>query len=438
MYNDIEEIYIANKNAGRKYKKGILPIILILTFATVYLLLKREELLAFVPVLAIIISVIIFKIIVYFAVVKPEKTSEWRGVKERYQKLVNNKTKQDIIKYLRINQLLNKETLATIMAYYKDIEPKNKFDLAKVCGGLLTFLSSIGVVATAYDNKDVLKVIGGVIIFAVVMLVLIYMENKFLTKLFEGVLDNTVNYKKIYRMLNGIYIDVINNKLQLKESVKILDESKLEEFSNLYNKYLGSYKLSWFLRSKKDDFSKENIIHSSIIWTRFCVEKINESKIFAGSREQIELFTLISIIATLKESIDQTYRVLYNDNTSNLYTDNKELCFNDLPEPYNNLTNSDVFMSVRALFAAHPSNLKMPNDQNDRRYADMFYVNGAIGELVNRKGDFYTKIWTRTKNDNETLCFPLYVNDLIEYTRLIYSQIDEFILQLKKLAKKGE
>jgi len=76
----------------------------------------------------------------------------------------------------------------------------------------------------------------------------------------------------------------------------ILDKEILEKFSNEFQKYLNNYKLSYYLRSSKNAFSKENIIHSTIIRIRFCVEYINKSKLWDKKSEYIELYTMVSII----------------------------------------------------------------------------------------------------------------------------------------------
>lgn len=220
----------------------------------------------------------------------------------------------------------------------------------------------------------------------------------------------------------------------MKEN-KILDEDLIENFCELFVKYLNKYKLSYYLRDTENNFSKENIIHSAIIWIRFCTREINKSKIFKGCTEAIELYTLISIIDTLSEGLDQLYRVLYKENI-NCYGDEKEICFKDLPENYSNLKNRKCFKEIRAMFSIHPVNLQMPNDLLDRRYADLFYAKSEFSELADIKGDFYTRIWTRTRNDEDTIYFPLYIEDIIKFCRLIYSQLEDFIKRVNDIANK--
>lgn len=435
MFDNIEEIYITNNMEGKKYRKWILPIVIGLAIFMFILIIERKILMSYISVLVVVLLMLILKLGIYVKTVKPKKLIEIIVLKERYRNILYNRTKEAIVEYLKVNSIYNIDTIKTLINYYKDLKLERKFDISKISNYIFSFLSVFGAVLTIY-NMEILNTIYLIILFIFGMTLIFYVENKFLDKLSEGILDGRVNYKKLYKIFAEISLDIINdkNKLKIKEN-KILDENIIEHFSQLFEKYLRNYKLSYFLRSKEDNFSKENIMHSSIIWIRFCANKINESKIFDGSTKSIELYTLISIIDTLKEGLDQLYRVLY-DKENNEYGDDKELCFKDLPEPYNKLKNRECFKEIRAMFAIHPANLKMPNNNKDRRYADLFYAKSEFSEIADRKGDFCTRIWTRTKNDEKTIYFPLYVEDLINYCKLIYSQLEDFITRLKQIANK--
>jgi len=435
MFDDIEEIYIINNMEGKKYKKWILPIVIGLAIFMFALIIARRILLSYISVLLVVLLMLILKLVIYLKTVKPKKLIEIIILKEKYKNILYNRTKEAMILYLKENNIYNIDTIKTLINYYKDLKVERKFDIAQISTYIFSFLSALGAVLVIY-NMNALNTIYLISLFILVIIGIFYIENKFLDKLSEGILDSQVNYKELYKMFTEISLDIINNKnkLKIKEN-KILDESIIEQFSKLFENYLSNYKLSYYLRSKEENFSKENIIHSSIIWIRFCIQEINKSKIFKGSTEAIELYTLISIVDTLKEGLDQIYRVLY-DKVSNDYVDDKELCFKDLPEPYCKLNNSKCFKEIRAMFAIHPANLQMPDNNEDRRYADLFYAKNEIGNIANRKGDFYTKVWNRTKNDDKTIYFPLYVEDLMNFSKLIYSQLEDLIIRLKQIANK--
>lgn len=435
MFDNIEEIYIINNTEGKKYKKWILPVVIVLAILMFILIITRKIILSYISILVVVLLMIILKIIIYLNKIQPKGLLDILFLKEKYKKITYSITKDNMVRYLKENNIYNIDTVNILVDYYKDFEVEKKFDISKISNYIFSFLSVLGVVLTIY-NMNVLNTIYLIALFILMIIAIFYLENKFLDKLSEGILDSRINYKELYKMFTEIYLDIVNNKnkLNIKEN-KILDESFIEQFSTLFEKYLKNYKLSYFFRSKEDNFSKENIIHSSIIWIRFCVNQINESRIFNGSTKSIELYTLISIIDTLKEGLDQIYRVLYNTD-NNEYGDDKALCFKDLPEPYNKLKNSQCFKEIRAIFAIHPSNLKMPDNKEDRRYADLCYAKSEFSKIANRKGDFYTRIWTRTKNDEATIYFPLYVKDLIDFSKLIYSQLEQFIIRLEQIANK--
>lgn len=436
MFDDIEEIYITNNTEGKKHKKWILPIVIGLAILMFTLIIIRRIILSYVSVLVVVLLMIILKIIIYLKRVQPKGLLDILFLKEKYKKITYSITKDNMVRYLKENNIYNVDTVNIIADYYKDFKVEKKCDILKISNYIFSFLSVFGVILTIY-NMNLLNTLYLILIFILILIAIFYGENKFLDKLSEGILDSRVNYKELYKIFTEIYLDIINNKnrLKIKEN-KILDESIIEQFSKLFENYLSNYKLSYYLRSKQENFSKENIIHSSIIWIRFCTNEINKSKIFKGSTKPIELYTLISIIDTLKESIDQIYRVLYNKK-NNQYGNDKKLCFKDLPEPYSKLKNRECFKEIRAMFAIHPANLQMPNNEKDKRYADLFYAKNEIGNIINRKGDFYTKVWNRTKNDDKTIYFPLYVEDLIDFSKLIYSQLEEFIIRLQQIANKN-
>ena len=435
MFDNIEEIYIDNNTEGKKYKKWILPIVIGLAVSMFTLIIIRKIILSYVSVLVVVLLMIILKIIIYLKIVQPKSLLDILFLKEKYKKITYSITKENMVRYLKENNIYNIDTVNILTDYYKDFKVEKKFDTSKISNYIFSFLSVFATVLTIY-NMNVLNTIYVIAFFILMIIAIFYIENKFLDKLSEGILDSRVNYKELYKMFTEIYLDIVNNKGKLKiKGNKILDESRIEQFSTLFENYLKNYKLSYFFRSKENNFSKENIIHSSIIWIRFCVQEINKSKIFKGSTETIELYTLISIIDTLKEGLDQINRVLYNSD-NNEYGDDKDLCFKDLPEPYNKLKNSMCFKEIRAIFAIHPSNLQMPNNKKDRRYADLCYAKSEFSKIANRKGDFYTRIWTRTKNDEGTIYFPLYVEDLVDYSKLIYTQLENFITKLKQIANR--
>lgn len=217
---------------------------------------------------------------------------------------------------------------------------------------------------------------------------------------------------------------------------KILDPQILEDFCHDFVNRLMKYQLSYYLRDKSSSHSKENAIHASIIWTREAVQQINNSRTIAGSKELSDLLVLISFVDILLEARDQIYRTLYKVN--NYPEENEVFCFHDAPSLYVKLKNRSYFKEIRALFSAHPMNLREPTEKPQAaRFADIPFIgNTEIARLANQKGDFYTRLWTATKNDENTIYFPLYIDDLLVYAHLVYSRFNEFQNRLRQIASK--
>lgn len=214
----------------------------------------------------------------------------------------------------------------------------------------------------------------------------------------------------------------------------ILDSNIIEKFCKSYNNKLSQYRLSYYIRSNIDNNSKENAIHSSIIWTRQAVSQINNSKTIDGSNKIEDLMILIANIDILLEATEQVYRVLYDSHKVSKFSD-EQFCFKDAPDEYNNLSNRDYFKEIRSLFGAHPVNLKSPN--NIRRFADIPMHRNDYFKLANLKGDFNIRLWTATKNDENTIYFPLYIKDLVKYSQIIYKRYEMYNKRLIDISKKN-
>lgn len=221
----------------------------------------------------------------------------------------------------------------------------------------------------------------------------------------------------------------------MKENIDIiLDSNIIEEFCKSYDNKLNQYRLSYYIRSNIDNSSKENAIHSSIIWTREAVSQINNSKTIDGSNKIEDLMILIANIDILLEATEQVYRVLYNSNNVSRFSD-EQFCFKDAPDEYNNLSNRDYFKEIRSLFGAHPVNLKSP--KNIKRFADVPMYRHDYFILANLKGDFSIKLWTATKNDEKTIHFPLYIEDLINFSQIIYKRYERYNKRLIDISNKN-
>lgn len=215
---------------------------------------------------------------------------------------------------------------------------------------------------------------------------------------------------------------------------EILESQIIEEFCKSFVNKLNQYKLSYYIRNKTDNISSENAIHASIIWTRQAVSQINQLIIINKNLNIEDLIVLISYIDILLEATEQVYRVLYK---TKKYPDfmQDEFCFCDIPEEYSKLNNRRYFKEIRALFSAHPVNITSPCGKS--RFADIPMPRCRFFKIANLKGDFNVRLWTATRDDQDTIHFPLYVDDLIRYSRILYNRYERYNKRLIDIVKKN-
>lgn len=221
----------------------------------------------------------------------------------------------------------------------------------------------------------------------------------------------------------------------MNKEMKILDLEIIDEFSKRYSSALNKDNLKSILVDADNKIYKANIIHSAIIWIRQCVNEINKSKAISGSKELIDLLGLFSLIDILIESTDQIYRVLYKEK-GGVGNKDRMSCFKDVSEPYNELSDKMYFKELRALFGAHAVNIKAMDNNYQKRYADTprnWCRFANIKFSGKEKGDFYTKAWTPTKNDKDTIYIILRIKELEEFAKKRYALINMFTEKLNEI-----
>lgn len=212
-----------------------------------------------------------------------------------------------------------------------------------------------------------------------------------------------------------------------------LDPNILEEFCCSYGKKLRSYKLSYYIRDADKNCSRENVIHSAIIWSREAIHWINECKEINGNMDANGLFLFIHYVDILLEATTQIYRVLYKEGKG-AEEINKKSCFHGKPELYADLSDEKYFKEIRSIFSAHPMNLNTP--QKEKRFADFPRPHTERDSIWGLDGDFVVRTWTNTKNDENTLYFSLYIQDLLDYAKSLYSLFPYYEKRLRNIARK--
>lgn len=216
--------------------------------------------------------------------------------------------------------------------------------------------------------------------------------------------------------------------------IETLDRNKIEKFCITFQKGLQSYKLSYYIREKNSKDSKDNIIHSAIIWIREACAQINRSPtIHNCSTELADLEALLSFIYVIVEATNQIHRVLYN--TKDGHLNDKIECFSNIPELITDRNDDSYFGTLRSAFGVHPTNLQIGKEKC-RYYADIPLQYSRIHKARKLpKADFYIRMWTSTKKDINTIHCPLIISELVSYTQKRYQLIDIYNSRLNDIMK---
>lgn len=216
----------------------------------------------------------------------------------------------------------------------------------------------------------------------------------------------------------------------------VLDTKGLELFANKFCDRLMDGRINYYLK-KNDNGDKANAVHAGIIWSREVITELNKRKYDNVTELQTsDLLLLIFYVDILLEATDQIHRVLYNTSKVELLLE-KEI-FNNKPEPYMQLSDKDYFKELRAIFGAHPVNLKEPISRA-ARFADIPMKENSIIRFYNYppiKGeyDFYERLWTSTRHDDDTIFMPLKVSEVLEFAKVLVERFAQFTERLKIIA----
>ena len=214
------------------------------------------------------------------------------------------------------------------------------------------------------------------------------------------------------------------------------DTNDLEVFAKKFSDRLIDRRICYYLK-KDDNGYKANAVHSSIIWSREVIEELNRRE-YNKMRElhTSDLLLLIFYVDILLEATDQIYRVLYNTSETEKLSENE--IFVNKPESYSKLDDRGYFKELRAIFGAHPVNLREP-DNHKARFADIPMKPNLCIQFKNYppiKGeyDFYERLWTSTRNDYDTIFMPLKVSEVLEFANVLVGRFELFTERLRIIA----
>ena len=208
---------------------------------------------------------------------------------------------------------------------------------------------------------------------------------------------------------------------------KVIKDDKISNFRDLVNSNSSFVYKSYNNKNGKNQW---NIICSCMDWITVSIRYLQYPP---GLEENIDMrvmqmFSLISAIDLVSESITQLHRVFINPKTLP-FSGEKECFTNRLFDEDDN----SYFKSIRASFGAHPVNL---NDTDCKRFASWPYDNHMEnGELTvnlysNKVGE---SDLVMVLNSNELFCFLLKRYDYLDVlSQAITKLFNDFKLNLTR------
>ena len=196
----------------------------------------------------------------------------------------------------------------------------------------------------------------------------------------------------------------------------ILDEKLIEEFRERVN---DNYFVLHVYKNKEGK-NKWNCICSAMDWISVAVHYLCSKRVLHITKDEnmnsIEVYTFLSCIDMLWESIQQLHRVFYNTTDIPFIKEKKVFCNNQFSMDDNNF-----FKTVRACFGAHPVNLydTFSGMSKERRFASW---SGSYG----RKEEFSVMLYASDESD-QTILFDINFNQLWLFAEQRYNYLNHLI-----------
>lgn len=198
----------------------------------------------------------------------------------------------------------------------------------------------------------------------------------------------------------------------------IVSDEKITDFRDLVNSNLGFVYSTY---SNKNGKNLWNLICSCMDWLTVSIRHLQNAPVLDEDIDVrvMQMFSLISSIDLVSESITQLHRVFINNKT--LPFEGDRSCFSD--RIFDEDDNS-YFKTIRASFGAHPVNLN-PNQTSSKRFASWPFNSHMNSGLL-------TVHLYSNKVNQEDLIMCLRTNELIEFLTLRYNYLDLISEQIKE------
>lgn len=211
--------------------------------------------------------------------------------------------------------------------------------------------------------------------------------------------------------------------------IQVMNINK-EILRNFRSSVNGNYNFVNFTYSAIEDKNKWNIICSSMDWITIGVSYLTKPKEFDDNAniKSMQFYSIISAIDLVVEAIKQIARVIMPKS---------KLPYDQDSSIFKKQINDDLFFKeIRAMFGAHPVNLRQNNDK-ERWYASWSY------ESYDTENAFELLLYSNEKN-KDFQRIKISINDLEKYLiqryeylktieKKIIEQYNEFITNLKNI-----
>lgn len=204
----------------------------------------------------------------------------------------------------------------------------------------------------------------------------------------------------------------------------VVSDDKIRDFRELVNS-----NSSFVYQIYKDKGGKNlfNLVCSCMDWISVSVRHLENAPEFDKNIDTkcMQVYSLISSIDLIFESIKQLHRVFVNERTEPFSGEKK--CFENRLFP--NEDDNSYFKTIRACFGAHPVSL---NQSNSKRFASWPFDSHF------NTGDLSVHLYSRDVNE-EDLALHLNINELLEfltsrydYLEVIEDKIENLFIEYQK------
>ncbi|MGP4717657.1 hypothetical protein ACTXGL_13550 [Psychrobacter sp. T6-6] len=198
----------------------------------------------------------------------------------------------------------------------------------------------------------------------------------------------------------------------------VISIDKIGDFRDLVNS-----NSSFVYQIYKDKGGKNlfNLVCSCLDWITVSVRHLENIIEFDKNidRKSMQVYSLISSIDLIFESIKQLHRVFISEKSIPFSGEKK--CFDERLFP--NEDDNNYFKTIRACFGAHPVSL---NQSNSKRFASWPF------ESFSNNGDLCVHLYSRDVNE-EDLLLSLNINELLEFLLIRYEYLDVIADKIESL-----